>query len=174
MSAMTAKLPMTRSAQSSFQVRLLAAGEVRLALPVAQLLYPALTEESWIAYTSGSQGSEVFSPRRVLGAFNPGGYLHGLCTLSDGFDLRSGRTLIVDDLIVADFLDTRSVIHALLVGIEELARKESYRGIRVSLADGNLLHQQAVVDALNSNGNLRTSACYCKPLAQPSRPIAGA
>lgn len=150
---------------------MLAAGEVRLALPIAQLLYPALTEESWVGYANGRLGADGSSPRRVLVASNPAGYLHGLCTLSDGFDLRSGRTLIVDDLIVADFLDTRSVAHALLTGVEEVARKGGYHAVRVSLADGNLPHRQAVADALNSEGHVRTMACYSKPLAQPLRPI---
>lgn len=160
-----------RNAQGAFQVRLLPAGEVRLALPIAQLLYPALTEKTWVAYANGGAGPETSLPRQVLVACNPGGYLHGLCTLSDGFDLHSGRILVVDDLIVADFLDTRSVAHALLTGVEEMARKGGYHAVRVSLADGNLPHRQAVADALNSEGHVRTMACYSKPLAQPLRPI---
>ena len=67
--------------------------------------------------------AEIRSPRRVLVASNSGGYLHGLCTLADGFDLKCGRTLDVDDLVVANFLDTRSVAQTLLAGIEDIARR---------------------------------------------------
>ena len=112
-------------------------------------------------------------PRRILVASNSGGYLHGLCTLVDGFDLRCGRTLDVEDLIVANFLDSRSVAHTLLGGVEDIARGGGYHAVRVSLADGNMPHRQAVADALNSVGHVRTMARFAKPLAQPLKPIVG-
>lgn len=167
---MIAELAMAIGAQSTFQVRLLGAAEVRMALPIAQLLYPALTEESWVSYANGL-GSGTPPPRWVLVACNSAGYLHGLCTLSDGFDLRSGRILLVDDLIVANFLDTKSVAHALLKAVEEMARKGDYSAVRVSLADGNFPHRQAVADTLNSEGHVRTTAGYSKPLVHALQPV---
>lgn len=164
---------MTADAQSAFQVRILPEGELRLAVPLIQLLYPSLSEADWVAYASGRLPLKSGSARRVLVASNPGGYLHGLCTLADGFDLKCGRTLDVDDLVVANFLDTRSVAQALLAGIEDIARRGSYHAVRVNLADGNMPHRQAVADALNSGGHVRTMARFAKPLAQPLKPIIG-
>ena len=164
---------MTANTQSAFQVRILPEGELRLAVPLIQLLYPSLSEAEWIAYASGRPPLKSGSPRRVLVASNPGGYLHGLCTLVDGFDLRCGRTLDVDDLVVANFLDTRSVAQTLLAGIEDIARRGGYHEVRVNLADSNMPHRQAVADALNSVGHVRTMARFAKPLAQPLKPIVG-
>lgn len=164
---------MTPNTQSAFQVRILPEGELRLAFPLVQLLYPSLSEPEWIAYAGGRGPPKHWSHRRVLVASNPSGYLHGLCTLADGFDLRCGRTLDVDDLVVANFLDTRSVARALLAGIEDIARRDGYHAVRVNLADGNMPHRQAVADALNSVGHVRTMARFAKPLAQPLKPIVG-
>jgi hypothetical protein len=163
---------MTANTQYAFQVRILPEGELRLALPLAQLLYPSLGEQEWVAYASG-RPPPPWASRRVLVASNPAGYLHGLCTMVDGFDLRCGRTLDVEDLIVANFLDTRSVAHTLLAGVEDIGRSGGYHAVRVNLADGNLPHRQAVADALNSVGHVRTTARFAKPLAQPLKPIVG-
>jgi len=169
---MTAKMvPMARDISNAFRVRLLGASELRLALPLAQLLYPSLTEDAWVAYASSQSGSGAAPPRRLLAAYNPSGYLHGLCTLSEGFDPRCGQILDVKDLVVTSFLNTKSVAHALLEGIEAAARKGNYRAIRVHLADGNLPQRQALADMLNSGGHVRIAACYTKPLPQPLRPI---
>ena len=162
---------MTINTQNAFQVRILAEGELRLAVPLVQLLYPSLSEAEWVAYASAKPPPKPSPARQVLVASNPGGYLHGLCTLTDGFDLRCGRTLDVDDLVVANFLDTRSVAQTLLAGIEDIARRGGYHAVRVNLADGNMPHRQAVADALNSVGHVRTMARFAKPLAQPLRPI---
>jgi hypothetical protein len=159
--------------QSAFQVRILPEGELRLAVPLVKLLYPSLLEADWISYASGQSTPKLRSLRRVLVASNAGGYLHGLCTLIDGFDLRCGRTLDVDDLVVANFLDTRSVAQTLLAGIEDIARRGGYHEVRVNLADSNMPHRQAVADALNSVGHVRTTARFAKPLAQPLKPIVG-
>jgi hypothetical protein len=167
------RLSMTTSAQGTFQVKLLPEGELRLALPLAQLLYPSLSETEWVAYASGRSARQTWLHRRVLVAANPSGYLHGLCTLVDGFDLRCGRTLDVDDLVVANFLDSRSVAQALLTGVEEIARSDRYQAVRVNLACSNLPHRQAVADALNSIGHVQTMARFAKPLAQPLKPIIG-
>jgi hypothetical protein len=162
---------MTHTNQSTFSVRILPEAELRLALPLAQLLYPALREQDWVAYAGGRGAPDIGLRRRVLVAANPNGYLHGLCTLADGFDLRCGKTLDVDDLIVANFLDSRSVAQALLLGVEEIARSGSYQAVRVNLVDSNLPHRQAVADALNSEGHVQTMARFAKPLAQPLKPI---
>jgi hypothetical protein len=164
---------MTANAQNAFQVRILSEGELRLALPLAQLLYPSVSELEWVTYASGQLPPMPWAPRRILVASNSGGYLHGLCSMIDGFDLRSGRTLDVDDLIVANFLDSRSVAQTLLAGVEDIARASGYHAVRVNLADGNLPHRQAVADALNSVGHVRTMARFAKPLAQPLKPIVG-
>jgi hypothetical protein len=156
--------------QGAFQARLLGAGELRLALPLARLLYPSLTEPAWVAYATGSNGTASAPRRRVLAACNPAGYLHGICTLFGGIDLRYGRALDVEDMVVVGFLDAKSVAQALLNGIEDLARKEGFREIRVHLADGDLPHRQAVADTLNSGGHVRTTACYAKLLVAAPQP----
>ncbi|HEY7688143.1 MAG TPA: hypothetical protein VH835_05600 [Dongiaceae bacterium] len=155
--------------QGAFQVRLLGAGQVRLALPLARLLYPSLTEPQWAAYAAGP-GGEAAPKRRVLVACNPAGYLHGLCTLCGGIDLRHGRALDVEDVVVVSFLDAGSVTRALLDGIEDLARRDGFSEIRVHLPDGDLPHRQAVADTLGSGGHVRIAACYAKLL--PPRPAA--
>ena len=140
---------MVAKPESAFHVWLLPESELRLALPLVQLLYPSLIEQQWLDYACGRvlPGAR---PRRVLVARNPKGYLHGLCTVADGFDPRCGRILDVDDFVVANFLDSRSVAHLLLTGVEELARKGDYHAVRVNLADGNLPHRQAVADAIDA------------------------
>lgn len=158
---------MTINTQSAFQIRILPEAELRLALPIAQLLYPSLSETEWVAYASGRPPPAPWAPRRVLTAFNPVGYLHGLCTLADGIDPRCGRTLDVDDLVIANFVDPHSVPRAMLSGIEEIARNGGYHAVRVILADGNLLHRQAMVDTLNSVGHVQTMARYAKLLSPP-------
>ena len=78
-----------------------------------------------------------------------------------------------DDLVVANFLDMRSIAQSLLAGIEAIARGGGYQEVRVNLADSNMPHRQAVADALNSVGHVRTIARFAKPLAQPLKPIVG-
>jgi hypothetical protein len=168
MPAMTTDFHLAGGPKSAFRVRLLPPGDLRLALPLAQLLYPFLTERAWFDYAKQPQNGEQ---RRILVACDPRGYLHGLCTLSDGFDLRCGRSLDVDDFVVASFVDTKSVAEVLLAGIEEIARTSGYQEVRVMLADSNLPHRQAVADTLNSGGHVRTMARFTKPLAQPPRPM---
>lgn len=155
---------MSFNAHGAIQVRVLLEAELRQALPLAQLRYPTLSETEWVAYASGRPPPEPCATRRVLTACNPGGYMHGLCTLVDGFDLRYGRTLDVDDVVIANLLDTRSVPQVLLAGIEEIARNGGYRAIRVNLADGNLQQRKLVADTLNSLGHVQTMARYAKRL----------
>ena len=168
MPVMTTDFHLAESPESAFRVRLLPPGDVRLALPLAQLLHPFLTERAWFDYAKQPQNG---GQRRILVACDPRGYMHGLCTLSDGFDLRCGRSRDVDDFVVASFVDTKSVAEVLLAGIEEIARTSGYQGVRVMLADSNLPHRQAVADTLNSGGHVRTMARFTKPLAQPPRPM---
>ena len=169
--AMTAKSTTAGIAGEAFSARLLGTDEARLALPLAQLLYPGLTEAAWSAYAANGRGSAASVVRRILVACNPAGYLHGLCTLSDGFDLRCGCTLDVDDFVVASFVDSKSVAQALLVGIEKFARIGGYQEVRVTLADSNLPHRQTLADTLNSGGHVRTMARFTKPLTPPLAPI---
>src|SRR5262247_2806337 len=141
MPAMTTEFHLAGGPASAFQVRLLQPGDLRLALPLAQLLHPFLTERAWFDYAKQPQNG---GQRRILVACDLRGYLHGLCTLSDGFDLGCGRSLDVDDFVVASFVDTKSVAEALVAGIEEIARSGDYEEVRVSLADSNPSHLQAV------------------------------
>lgn len=155
-----------------FQVRLLAREELRLALPLARMLYPGLTEADWLAYAAGAP--PVPLPRQALVASNPTGNLRGLCTVAQGYDLRCGRTLDVEDFVVADFLDMRSVVATLLSGIEEVGRAAGCRTVRVHLDDSSLPRHRPIVDALNSVGHVRTTVRFAKPMVRALPGITGA
>jgi len=158
------------SPASAFDARLLPPADLRLAFPLVRLLHPAVTERDWLDYAKQSQRGEQ---RRILVACNPGGYAHGLCILTDNVDLHCGRTLDVEELVVASFLDCASVTRALLSGVERMAREGDYHAVRVVLADSNLPYRQGVADALNSIGYVRTTARFAKPLTQSPGPISG-
>lgn len=168
MLAMTADFHAAEDPASAFHTRLLRSAELRLALPLVRLLYPAVTEREWVDYATQSQGGEE---RRILVACNPGGYVHGLCILQGNLDLHCGRTLDVEELVVASFLDYKSVMRALLSGVEQMAREGACQAVRVMLADSNLPHRQGVADALNSIGYVRNTARFAKPLAKAPQPI---
>src|SRR5262245_57641269 len=143
---MTADSHAAGSPASAFHARLLPSADLRLALPLVRLLYPAVTEREWLDFARQSQ---IREQRRILVACNAGGYVHGLCILRGNLDLNCGRTLDVEELVVASFLDCTSVTRALLSGVEQMAREGDYQAVRVILADSNLPYRQGMADALN-------------------------
>jgi len=120
-------------------VRPLAPERIAQAFPLVMILEPGLTLDRWSHFAATFVRSlDLPEPREIITAQNEQGYIHGLASCRLRYDLRHDRVLEVENFVSLDLTGHKCAAHALLEGMEALARDWNCSHICLSLLNPRL------------------------------------
>lgn len=115
-----------------FDIAPLSTDRIDQAYPIVQSVMPRMDVATWRDHARRLTGAGAARPCGILTA-EFGGYIYGLCSYRIDSHLLHGRVLVIDDFIVSDLVNQRSVAQSLLGGIDRLAGRESCAAIQTTL-----------------------------------------
>jgi hypothetical protein len=126
--------------RTSYSIGPVGPGQVLLTLPLAQILDASLTAERWQGFSrqiaDAGRGGGMTAPAGVMALRNSRGYFIGIFTFNVQLTLRHGRTLTINDLVVADEELHVTALSVLGKSLRELAQSHRCGGIEVVLPGG--------------------------------------
>ncbi len=161
---------------SHFTAKSLPADRVMQAYPLLQASEPNLTLERWQHFAAGrseQSGPSDGPDRGIIAVESESGYLHGLFTFDIAEDLALGRTLFIDNIVVADLIRRRPVVEAMIDQIDTLAAAHNCQAQRIHLPDdspsdgpevssASIDDRPKLVDLFVSRGHEVTKLGLCK------------
>lgn len=118
--------------------RPLGAERAHAAFPLVRIAVPELTLERWRRFLAEGRtpsNGDMPLPRAMV-VEDGRGYIHGLCTCSLEHDLRSGASLLAENFVVLDLVDSRPAASVLLHALEAEAARQGCHALHVSLPAG--------------------------------------
>lgn len=105
------------------------------AYPLVRIAVPELTLERWRRFlVEGRTPSNGDMPLpRAMVVEDGRGYIHGLCTCSLEHDLRRGASLLAENFVVLDLVDSRPAASVLLHALEAEAAHQGCQALHVCL-----------------------------------------
>ena len=148
-----------------YEVRSISQSRLAEAYPLMRAAQRDLQLEEWLRYASGLVGRTtppLSGPRGIIGIEGNSGYLHGLLVFRVEIELRLGRTLKCEHVVVASLIGEHEVARCLLDAIDQIARVNDCAAVQVAVGEpgGSLTH------ALEQAGLSRDLAVFRKPLPQ--------
>jgi hypothetical protein len=120
-----------RGPAREYSIKRLRGADVLRAYPLARLAAGHLTLAAWLRFAQALGTEPARGKRPALPAFDKGllavedarGLIQALCSFEVHPDLRSGRRLVVDNIVAIDLLDSAEPATALVRAIEKLAHE---------------------------------------------------
>lgn len=158
-----------------FIAKALPPDRVMQAYPLLQASEPSLTLERWQEFAEGRSNTgngktgngKTGCNCGIIAVESENGYLHGLFTFDIAEDLTLGRTLFIDNIVVADLVRRRPVVEAMIDKIEALAAAHDCRAQRIHLSEDNPIaasDRPNLVELFVSRGNEITNLGLSKQI----------
>jgi hypothetical protein len=135
-----------------------------LAYPLIQTVRPALSLEAWEEYATGILQVGADGSGGIMTLQNPRGLIAGLFVYRIEEVPDHGRTLVAEDFVALDIIDSEVVAESLADALEQVAREHGCQAVHTSITCNGGPGSRRVVDLMRRLGHHVESFRMCKPL----------